>query len=215
MWLPKAIQCFLNQTYPHRELLIVSDGEDVKDLVSRSLEDAYASPLNSDISVTHLSCVRAHSISIRLIHTSHCPEIGAKRNFGCEQAAGEIVCHWDDDDWSGPGRIADQVERLLSTGKSVTGYHSIRFTDGVRSWMYRGVPRGLYAVGTSLCYRRDWWMENRFQAIPKGEDNQFCDRARERGVIVSVDAGDLMYATVHSENTSPRELVGDNWRLIA
>ena len=148
---------------------------------------------------------------VRLIHLAGWPESGAKRNYGCECAAGEIIAHWDDDDYSAPGRLADQIERLLESGKAVTGFHSMRFTDGVRWWKYEGTRN--YALGTSLCYRRAWWNAHRFPFVQVGEDNQFVAMAHSAGELVTADAGDLMFATNHSGNTSPRKL-GDNWKLI-
>jgi glycosyltransferase involved in cell wall biosynthesis len=186
-WLQGAIRCFQRQTYPNRELLILADGRDVGHLVP------------------------AHDPRVRLIHLDGWPEIGAKRNYGCERAAGEIIAHWDDDDYSAPGRLADQMERLLESRKAVTGFHSMRFTDGTRWWKYEGTRN--YALGTSLCYRRAWWSTHRFPSVQIGEDNQFVAAAHAAGQLVTADAGELMYATNHTGNTSPRKL-GDNWKPI-
>ena len=38
--------------------------------------------------------------------------LGDKRNRLCELARGEIIVHWDDDDWHGRDRIARQVAAL-------------------------------------------------------------------------------------------------------
>ena len=94
--------------------MILADGQDVRHLVPE------------------------HDPRVRLIHLAGWPEIGAKRNYGCERAAGDVIAHWDDDDYSAPERLADQVQRLLESGKAVTGFHSMRFTDGVRWWKYEG-----------------------------------------------------------------------------
>lgn len=175
------------QTYPDRELLIVADGADVRDLV----------PADD---------------RVRLIHVAGAPEIGEKRNFGCEQAAGNIIAHWDDDDFSAPGRLADQMQRLGDSGKAVTGYHSMRFTDGAQWWEYTGVRN--YSLGTSLVYRHDWWKRHRFPALQIGEDNHFVSEAWNAGELSTAHAGDLMYATIHAGNTSPR-MMGENWKLCA
>jgi glycosyltransferase involved in cell wall biosynthesis len=185
--LPRAIRCFQQQTYPNRELLIVADGETVRDLVPNDPR-------------------------IRLIETDGRPWIGEKRNFACEHARGEIIVHWDDDDYSAPGRIADQVKRLTESGHAVTGYRVMRFTDGRHWWLYDGAP--LFALGTSLCYRRDWWELHRFAALQVGEDNLFVAAASAEQQISVTEAGDLMFATTHPGNTSPRQ-GGANWKLIA
>jgi glycosyltransferase involved in cell wall biosynthesis len=187
-WIPKAIACFQSQTYPHREMLILADGGSVRDLV----------PADN---------------SIRLLELEGAAQIGEKRNLGCDRALGEIICHWDDDDWSAPGRIADQVSRLVESKLAVTGYRSMRFTDGSRWWLYQGTP--LFALGTSLCYRKDWWKKHPFRYVQIGEDNHFVTAAGAERQIVTSEAGELMWATVHSTNTSPRSLSGSAWKLLA
>lgn len=145
---------------------------------------------------------------IRLIHLAESRPIGEKRNFGCEYSTGDVVCHWDDDDFSAPGRLSDQIGRLEESGKAVTGYHSMRFTDGTVWWQYRGDPH--YALGTSLCYWRHWWDAHRFRAVQVGEDNTFVAEAWQAQQLQTADAGELMYATNHAQNTSPRT-TGTNW----
>jgi glycosyltransferase involved in cell wall biosynthesis len=185
-WLPKAIACFQSQQASSAELLILADGADVRDLVP---DDA----------------------RIRLIHLEGKPGIGDKRNFGCERSASEFIAHWDDDDHSAPGRLVDQLARLEQTGRSVTGYSAMRFTDGEHWWQYRGTPN--YSLGTSLVYRRTWWKRNRFRSLQIGEDNQFVSVASAAGELVTADAGELMHATIHAGNTSPRKM-GSAWRQL-
>ncbi len=188
--MPKAIQYFRTQTYhpTHRELLIVADGQDVRDLIP------------SDPTV-------------RLIHIDEGYRIGEKRNFGCTHAHGEIIVHWDDDDFSAPGRIEDQVVRLLQTDKPVVGYCSMYFTDGKEWWEYRGTPS--YAIGSSLCYRKSWWREHPFPARQVGEDGEFVRNAARVSQLSTAPAGELMAASIHASNTSPRQLSGHPWQRVA
>lgn len=188
-WLPKAIECFQRQTYPHRELIILADGEDVRHII----------PEDNRIRYIHLA--------------PPARQIGDKRNFGCDLAAGSVIAHWDDDDFSAPERLADQVERMVSSGKAVTGYHSMRFTDGKRWWAYNG--KNDYAIGTSLCYRREWWERNKFPAVQIGEDNRFVEAAYAARQLISIPAGDMMHATIHRGNTSKRSLKPPTWTEIS
>lgn len=183
-WLPYALRCVQHQTYRHRETLVVSSGVSVADLVGVARH-------------LHLPCR---------------PTIGAQRNAGCEAARGSIIAHFDDDDYSAPGRLAEQVERIERTGASVTGYHSMRFTDGKQWWRYGGSER--YALGTSLVYRRDFWQRHRFPEMQVGEDNQFVAAAVRERALVSVDAGEMQWATIHNGNTSPRHIGGREWRKL-
>lgn len=178
-WLPLAIRCFQEQTYPAKELLIVSEGEDVRDLLPK--DDR-----------------------IRVVHIAEGMNIGAKRNYAAEQASGTLIAHWDDDDWSAPERLTDQVNRLEESGKAVTGYSDMLFTDGLGWWLYTGV-RGR-GVGTSLCYQRAWWQEHPFNNLQSGEDWEFVSLAFRREQSGAVEAGIRMVASAHRGNTSPRPL---------
>ncbi len=148
---------------------------------------------------------------IRLLVLEGAPGIGDKRNLGCNHARGEVIAHWDDDDYSAHTRLADQLARLDSSGKPVTGYHAMRFTDGTRWWKFEG--KKSYALGTSLCYRKEAWQRNKFPAIQVGEDNHFVAVAAARGELVTADAGELMYANNHPGNTSPK-YIGEGWTLL-
>lgn len=162
----------------------MADGEDVRDLVPKDER-------------------------IRLVHIEEGRKIGEKRNFGCSLAAGDVVAHWDDDDWSAPNRLEDQIQRMLETGKAVTGYRSMRFTDGRSWWRYDGASS--YAIGTSLCFRRNWWEAHPFPAKQVYEDGEFVSVAHRSGQLISVDAGELMIASIHEGNTSPRQLSESPW----
>lgn len=133
--------------------------------------------------------------------------IGEKRNFGCAMARGEFIAHWDDDDYSAPGRIADQVGRLKDSGLAVTAYDSMYFGDAAGAWWhYQGKMTG---IGTSLVYRKDWWAGHKFPAKPVCEDSEFMYAALRDKQIITAPAGLLMAATIHERNTSKRTL-GDS-----
>lgn len=184
------------QTYPNRELVIVATGQDVAGLIQSSQ--------SRDPSL--------RSLSIRYLHLPGKPTIGSLRNAGAGVARGKIVASFDDDDYSHPERLRHQVGRLQSTGKSVTGYRSARFTDGRKWWFYSGVMD--YVLGTSLVYWRDWWQAHPFPAIQIGEDASFCKTAYRAGQLDMVDAGEMLWATIHSGNTSPRNLTARQWKEL-
>lgn len=185
----QAVACWQAQTWEPRELVIVDDLDD------QSFPNA---PV--------INGVRYHLLGERIT-------IGAKRNLGCSLARGDVIAHWDDDDWSAPTRVEDQVQRLIETGAPITGYHSMvfRLEDG-RSFLYTGNSR--YALGTSLCYWRAWWEKNKFRDVNEGEDNHMV-LGQARRLIVSVPAGDLMWARKHAGNTSDKPCAGINWKELA
>lgn len=191
-YLAHAIQCFEAQTYTRRELVIVADG----------LSDLEGLALNGfDISVIVAPGV-----------------VGRKRNVGCAAARGSVIAIWDDDDHSAPPRLAYQVGRLREAGKQLHGFSEMKFTDGTAWWQYHG-QRG-NPIAASLCFERSLWERFRFAEIgvhadPRsqcGQDEQFA--AQSRAWAMTDPDQDLIYATVHPGNTSPRSLRPPTWRAL-
>lgn len=115
--------------------------------------------------------------------------IGKLRNEANALARGEIICHFDSDDYSHPNRIAEQVAHLQSSGADVVGYNELLFwrdpiieqssTETASSrieiagigqaWIYKNVRADL-SPGTSLCYWRRTWERKPFPDTSHGED---------------------------------------------
>jgi hypothetical protein len=181
-----ALKFFSDQTHPHRELIVLC--EDADALRRMPVADG----------------VRYHA----------CPAfrtLGEKRNHINSLARGEFIAHWDDDDFSAPGRLADQLTRLLETGAAVTGYRCMEFA-GNGKWIYRGSPD--YVLGTSLMYRRDWWERNQFKDVQVGEDNAFVKHAAHSDQLAVADGLGLMIAHDHEANTSGRQRNNKQWERI-
>ena len=62
--------------------------------------------------------------------------------------------------------------------------------------------------------RASWWQSHPFTAKHIGEDNDFVSQAAAVGQLSVADAVDLMWATIHHGNTSPRDTSGTNWERI-
>lgn len=190
-WLPRAVRCFREQDYPNKELLIVadswSDAESVMDGPWREWLSYCSAPGKN---------------------------IGQKRNLGNGWASGDFICAWDDDDWSEPGRLSQQVHDLQSplAVRHVTGYSSMKFTDGERWWNFR-CGAG-FVVGSSLCYRRDWALKHPFAETQIGEEGVFCDEAFRAGVLLEVPDLNIMFCSIHEGNTSKRDLSKPEWTAL-
>src|SRR5262249_45907063 len=96
-YVPRAVDYFLRQDYPRCEFVVVDDGSaPVGDLLH---EDDRIRYIALDTKLT----------------------VGAKRNLACEIARGDIIIHWDDDDWYPARRVSSQVDALLQKGADVCG----------------------------------------------------------------------------------------------
>lgn len=187
-WIMEAVGCFLSQTYPNRELIIVDDDD--------------APSLPNGINVPGIIYQRLHERK----------SIGLKRNACCELASGAIIWTLDNDDWSGPGRMADQVQRLIDNPKMLmTGYDQLVFANQTtqQAWEYRS---GSGVCGTSMCYWRSFWQLNRFRNLQVGEDVQFVGIASRAAKLLAVPAREHMVSWLHDSHTWNRQLTADGWR---
>jgi len=191
-WLPKAIRCFQWQDYPAKRLLILADGEDVSDLVP-----------TDDPRIT--LCIVDNDTRPRTM--------GEKRNLGCSLIDAEVIAIQDDDDWYAPGRLTDQVERLVGSGKAVSAYHTCCFTDNSIWWRYPGGVN--IALGASLCFLRSWWLSHPFEHLQIGQDEGFGYRAAAENQLANVNGEQFLVATVHSGNTSERKTEQGPWMRLA
>ena len=188
-WLARAIDYYAYQDYGNKQLLIVGD-------------------LPSDLGNNWPGCLVYFTGLLGVDWWS----LGEKRNFGCEMADSQYIATWDDDDYSAPGRISQQVAELERTGAAVTGYQSMKFTDGVGWWNFSCAPG--FVIGSSLCFRRDWWLNHPFPALQVGEDSGFVSIAHQAGKLAACPDLGLMYATIHAGNTSKRDVSGPSWEAL-
>jgi len=188
-FIPQAVGCFLAQDYPNLELVVVDDGT-----------DPIADLLPSDPRIVY------HRLGSRM-------SIGAKRNHACERARGEIIVHWDDDDWYPPSRVRVQAGALAERGAEVCGTSILYYYDRSReqAWCYQysGGPT-TWVAGNTLAYRRETWQRNPFPDVQVGEDAQFVWRIPPSRVADLKDPG-LCIASVHASNVSPKDTGGVFW----
>lgn len=174
----KAVECFRRQTYENKHLLAYNNGQE--DLNFGSATDCV-----EYVDRSPLSCMGALTI-------------GDMRNKAIRQVPGaQIIIHWDDDDWSHPNRIAEQVAFLQMSGADVVGYNQMLFWRSTgkcgeigsaklflddaqissgpiygplpdEAWLYTAAAGLTPALGTSLCYWRKTWERQPFNpALPK------------------------------------------------
>ncbi|HEU0301091.1 MAG TPA: glycosyltransferase [Longimicrobium sp.] len=188
-FVPRAIQHFLRQDYPHRELVIVDDGADaIADLVPDDPR-------------------------IRYERTGRARTLGAKRNLACSLARGALLAHWDDDDWMADDRLSRQVAALEEARAEVCGLSVVRFFDPVqrRAWEYRWGDRSRpWVSGNTLLYRRDLWKRHPFPELNEGEDTRWVWSLPAGALLPLRDPG-WFAALVHPRNTSRKQTRGPSW----
>lgn len=206
----KAVECFRAQTCdPTRRLLFILDtGYSYKKIIGAS---------DSENEFHDWRPISAGKT------------IGELRNFANSESGSDIIIHWDDDDFSHPNRIAEQVALLQSSGADAVGFNEMLFwreaqlsgedleyfTPG-EAWLYRH-PDPNYCLGTSLCYWRRTWTRKPFEPTSRGEDRKFITGLNTVALPANTTlAGEpRMIARIHGGNTCSRiEPGASEWKRV-
>ncbi len=189
LFVSKAIEYFLRQDYPNRELIVVDDGKNsAADLIP---DDE-----------------RIHYLRLETPMT-----IGAKRNLGFEAANGHIFANWDDDVWTDSWRLSYQAAVLLHHNADICGLHDRLHFDMTTGQAWHSVrPPGKrpWMAGSALSFRRDFWSKNPFPDLDLGEDIQFV-RSDPAAKIVPLQATTFQVDIIHGTNTSPKNSASPLW----
>jgi glycosyltransferase involved in cell wall biosynthesis len=194
----RSIRSFAAQRYEDRELLIVTDGSEV---FRRALEN-YVAALGLE--------------RVRFFY----PEgdgltLGRLRNVSMEEARGELICQWDDDDYSHPDRLAVQAGHMLGESAAACFLTDhLQFIEEQRmlcwiDWTVDGTLEGTarLAPGTLLMHR-----DARFRYpedgpfARQGEDSIFLETLYHSAPVAHLSgAGHLYLYQYHGRNTFSRE----------
>ena len=181
----QAMRYFAAQDYANKELVVLEDG--TPSLAGRLPDDP----------------------RIRYVTTGAAPRsIGAMRNEACRLARGDIVAHWDDDDWYGPERLTRQVAAIRAGEADITALRGSLMLDlaAWRFWRCRpDLHRRLFVRdvhGGTLVYRRRVWEEKaQFPDRSLAEDAIFLDQAVRRGArLRAVEAEGIFVYVRHGAN---------------
>ena len=191
-FVPGALTYFLNQDYKNKELIIIDDGtRTIRDLVPQ---------------VPH----------IKYFYLEKRYTVGAKRNIACREASGEIIIHWDDDDWMAPLWISSQVTHLLNTNADITGLDRPYFYCPIlgKAWQYiYPVHEKPWVHGGTLCYTKAIWQNNPFPDMNIAEDSEFLWSYCPKRIIPHRNF-DLYIARIHRSNASPKYTWDDRWKVM-
>lgn len=197
LFVPRAISHFLRQDYSNRELIILDDGDDsITDIIPQ------------DARIRYLRLDRKFSM-------------GVKHNMACEIAHGEIIVHWDDDDWVSPHRISYQVRELqeetkMSSMETLCGLSRVMFYDPrvQRAWEYQYPGGRPWVLGATFCYYKDFARRHPFPDINEGADTAFVWNLQNAHVRAHPDHT-FYVGTVHAHNTSAKRTESIGWRSLS
>ncbi len=170
----QAIRLFQAQDYPRKELIIIDgDSEDLHKISAYGVI-----PSEAEIAYVYVD----------LAGTLSQLTIGAKRNLAVSLAHGEIIAHWDDDDYYAPDRLSRQVAPLLAGEADISGLAMDGVLDLNEMAAWRCGPtlhNEIFALGVhggTLLYRKSLWGQTAaFQNSSSGEDGAFLRLVLSQG----------------------------------
>ena len=186
----RAVARFEAQDYDRRELLIV-------DTSRRPLE----------VGSRH---------RVRVLRPARRLSVGAARNLAVDFARGDVIAHWDDDDWAAPGRISAQVAALRRSGRAVCGLRAPLYYRPQRGDAFRYEPLAgdpAYLAGATLLYSRQAWRQTPFPDLSIGEDTEFV-RAQPAGSLLPLADSGWYLGIIHGGNTAPKLLTDARFRPV-
>jgi glycosyltransferase involved in cell wall biosynthesis len=185
-----AIECFRRQTWNRRELLILDDGPD-------------------DTLAEHVRGLDDPRIRILRLPPENQP-LGALRNRAVAEAAGELVCQWDDDDLSHPARISAQMAALRAQDGDacVLGRETLWWPRGQRVAFSRA-----RLWESSLLARRGSLPP--YPELRRGEDTPVVESLSAAGRLAVLDEPRLMVYLIHGRNTFGGEHFETHWQAAS
>jgi len=179
--LRRAVSCFLSQTYVPRELLVLYQADD------RATRDYLAALDEPSIRPLEMPC------SPRL-------STGRLRNIALEAACGHYVAIWDDDDWHGPTRLAEQISANVSAAKPGCVLSRVVLYDELTQSAFLSASRtwegSLVAERTAVPPYPD---------LRRGSDTPSIARMLADKKLVALDRPELYVYVYHGGNTWNRE----------
>ncbi|MBA4742248.1 MAG: glycosyltransferase [Azoarcus sp.] len=181
-----AIDAFLRQTWPARELVILDDGED------DALRNHVATLDDARIRIFRPDGPRAN--------------LGELRNRAVALARGEYVCQWDDDDLYDPARIASQMAALYALRAEACFLE--RWTIWWPAQDRLALSTRRVWEGSMLCLKAKL---PPYPALARGEDSPVADHILAHGRVVLLDQPRLYLYVVHGANTFGAEHFDRHW----
>lgn len=189
-----SYRCYCDQTYPNKELVIVTDG--------------------SDEFKGQLKLVTEGRDDVRLIFLDGKYTLGALRNIGVGLCFGDLFVQWDDDDFCAPERLMVQYTHLAKHKKARLCFFSDQlhyyFTTRQLFWnnwkqhsggykKYALIPGTIMAYTEGFTYRYPASGEHAAAGEDSVMTNQICEEGDERVLLLS-DMGYLHIYSYHGRN---------------
>jgi glycosyltransferase involved in cell wall biosynthesis len=172
----RAIECFLAQSYPNRELIVIDGGE--SDELQQGIEAICYPP-----------------IKLHRERQGNRP-VGELRNLAVEKAVGRYLCSWDDDDLYDPDRLSVQMAAISALGADACFLARLQLWWPARRTLAFSTRR--MWEGTMVCAKEKM---PPYPHLHRGEDPPVAYRLWRTARVVLLDEPRLYTYVFHGSNT--------------
>jgi glycosyltransferase involved in cell wall biosynthesis len=183
-FIPALLQIIEHQTYPRdkMEWIVFDDGQEkARDL----FEEA-----------------RDRIPTLRFIHSEDKMTLGEKRNRLNQEAKGEIIVAFDDDDFYFPDRVEAAVKALVSNPK-------VDLAGSSQIYMYFIDTKEIYSVGPyfpnhatngTMAWRKNYGEKHKYdETVAFAEEKSFLQDYKNP--LIQIDPMKVMLVMSHTDNT--------------
>ncbi len=169
----RSLRCFVRQSWPHRELVVVHDGDEAFDAALGALLHRYPGQ------------------STRRVRADGRQSLGALRNLSVQAATGGVICQWDDDDLYHPHRLDVQYRHMRDDGADFCFLtDQLHWFENIGEffwddWSVERFPMNL--IQGTIMGRRDLMPD--YPALDRGEDTPVLRALHQRGAGLSALGG--------------------------
>jgi len=196
-FIPTTIKLYEAQEYPKNrmEWIILDDGtEKVKDLFEEASK--------------RIPNIRYIELQEKLL-------LGQKRNRLNDEAKGDIIIAWDDDDYYPPDRISHVVYKFLGNPRiELAGSSEIYLYFYDIQKIYRAGPYGPnHATNGTMAWRKSYLKNHRYdETVTHAEERSFLDNYVNP--MIQLDSLKTMLVMSHRDNTFDKAKIRDNNPMV-
>ncbi|UII27564.1 glycosyltransferase family 2 protein [Fulvivirga maritima] len=178
-YLRRSISCFLGQSYPNKEMVIVcreSDNETIE----------YVNQFNDE-----------QFVLVKL-EAEHNIKLGELRNISIQNANGKYFCQWDDDDWYHRDRLLKQFKAAEENIHPVSMLTNIIMFDEEEKQAYFS---GFRLWENTVFGLRSLIDDCKYETLERSEDYEFMNTLLMRSKVFPTVANNLYIYVCHGTNT--------------
>ena len=171
-----SIESYFNQTYLHKELVIVFEDDNIN--------EPYFNKLIGNIKLIK---IKKKSISL-----------GEMRNLAIQNCNGKYIIQWDDDDIYSRYRIEYMINNLLKTKSDICILNKWLMYDYTTKNLY--ISNKYKWQGSMIC-KKEILQKNKYYNLSREED-LIINKITEKYKTNYIDKPELYLYTYHSKNTN-------------